>query len=151
MSTSFLDGYPAAVKKLLEKHIIPRQLSRIARPAEHWREAKFRLKSAAQNYSRLQHWEPIIEIVRHLPKEELVGMAEALVNLTSCKRHVTSQADVPGAGGRSGFCRICDDGAQLLYFRFDYDISRGRAPAPHNLVADLRSAGQPGAVPTWFC
>ena len=54
------------------------------------------LESAAREYSADNHWSPIIEIVRHLPKEELAAMAEALVNLTSFKRHVTRQAETVG-------------------------------------------------------
>jgi len=44
----------------------------------------------------MAHSDPIIEIVNHLPKEELAAMAEALVNLTSFKRHVTRQAETVG-------------------------------------------------------
>ncbi|MDE0534241.1 MAG: hypothetical protein OXI01_22740 [Albidovulum sp.] len=39
---------------------------------------------------------PIMEIVRHLPKEELGGMAEALVNLTSLKRRVSQEQETVG-------------------------------------------------------
>jgi hypothetical protein len=42
------------------------------------------------------HSSPIVDIVDHLPKEELAAMAEAFVNLTSYKRHVTSQAETVG-------------------------------------------------------
>jgi hypothetical protein len=42
------------------------------------------------------HSDPIVEIVNHLPKEELADMAEALVNLTSFKRHVTHHAETVG-------------------------------------------------------
>ena len=47
-------------------------------------------------YSREMHSEPIVDIVAQLPKEELAAMAEALVNLTSFKRHVTRQAETVG-------------------------------------------------------
>ena len=40
--------------------------------------------------------DPILEIVRHLPKEELAGMAEALVSLTSLKRRVSMEEESVG-------------------------------------------------------
>ena len=39
---------------------------------------------------------PIMEIVQHLPKEELADMAEALVNLTALKRRVSLDAETVG-------------------------------------------------------
>lgn len=39
---------------------------------------------------------PILEIVRHLPKEELASMAEALVSLTSLKRRVSTEEESVG-------------------------------------------------------
>ena len=43
----------------------------------------------AWNFQRERFVDPIMEVVTHLPKEELAGMAEALVNLTSLKRRVS--------------------------------------------------------------
>ncbi len=39
---------------------------------------------------------PIVDAVRHLPKEEMAGMAEALVNLTSLKRRVSLKQETVG-------------------------------------------------------
>ena len=39
---------------------------------------------------------PIMEIVEHLPKEELAEMAEALVNLTALKRRVSLDLETVG-------------------------------------------------------
>ena len=36
---------------------------------------------------------PVVEIVAHLPKEDLATMAESLVSLTSLKRHVSSELE----------------------------------------------------------
>lgn len=43
-----------------------------------------------------QHSGPIMSVVGVLPKEELAEMAEALVNLTSLKRRVTSEDETVG-------------------------------------------------------
>lgn len=39
---------------------------------------------------------PIVDAVRHLPTEEMAGMAEALVNLTSLKRRVSLEQETVG-------------------------------------------------------
>lgn len=65
------------------------------------------LKNATQNSMKLmmqrleenQHQDfisPVIHMVSALPKDELASMAEALVNLTSFKRHVSRQAETVG-------------------------------------------------------
>jgi hypothetical protein len=60
------------------------------------KELSSRLDSAVRSYAKFTHSDPIVEIVNQLPKEELAAMAEALVNLTSFKRHVTKQAETVG-------------------------------------------------------
>jgi len=40
--------------------------------------------------------DPVMDIVNHLPKDELAGMAEALVNLTSLKRRVSRDEETVG-------------------------------------------------------
>ena len=40
--------------------------------------------------------DPIMEVVTHLPKEELASMAEALINLTSLKRRVSLDQETVG-------------------------------------------------------
>lgn len=47
-------------------------------------------------YSRSNHWGPIVDVVGALPKDELAGMAEALVNLTSFKRRISMDAETVG-------------------------------------------------------
>ncbi len=39
---------------------------------------------------------PVVQMVASLPKDELASMAEALVNLTSFKRHVSDQKETVG-------------------------------------------------------
>lgn len=97
VAQSLLSEYPELVLQLLEKYVPKedrasalKQLSGIG--------AKLVsvLSAGLSEYSRDMHSDPIVEIVAHLPKEELAAMAEALVNLTSFKRHVTRQAETVG-------------------------------------------------------
>lgn len=45
---------------------------------------------------REQFVDPVLEVVQILPKDELAAMAEALVNLTSFKRHMSLEAESVG-------------------------------------------------------
>lgn len=47
-------------------------------------------------HKRIQHIEPILSMVRVLPKDELAAMAEALVNLTAFKRRMTDALETVG-------------------------------------------------------
>ena len=49
-----------------------------------------------RNFCRQRFNGPILSIVRSLPKEELAGMAEALVSLTSLKRRVSMEEESVG-------------------------------------------------------
>jgi hypothetical protein len=46
-----------------------------------------------KNFIRNTYSDPILEIVKHLPKNELAEMAESLVNLTSFKRRVSTDVE----------------------------------------------------------
>ncbi|MEO6872455.1 MAG: hypothetical protein ABI233_09590 [Chthoniobacterales bacterium] len=48
------------------------------------------------NYSRHRHISPVVNAVGALPKDELAAMAESLVNLTSFKRRVSTDAETVG-------------------------------------------------------
>ena len=52
--------------------------------------------SAIKNFQKNYFIDPIIEVVGQLPKEELGGMAEALVNLTSLKHRVSLDQETVG-------------------------------------------------------
>ena len=97
---SFLVRYPDLVSELLSKHLPNIPDARRSRILEKLRDAGDKLVSALgtgiSRYAEQVYSAPIIEIVDHLPKEELAAMAEALVNLTSFKRHVTGQAETVG-------------------------------------------------------
>ena len=94
---SFLVRYPRLLSKLLEKDVSRARKSKILKQM---RDAGDKLISALGSgiaqYANEIYAGPIVEIVAHLPKEELAAMAEALVNLTSFKRHVTGSAETVG-------------------------------------------------------
>ncbi len=45
---------------------------------------------------KTHYWTPVVEVVTSLPKDELAGMAEALVNLTKFKYRVTTERETVG-------------------------------------------------------
>ena len=53
-------------------------------------------RQSAQQFRHERFVKPVLGIVRHLPKEELASMAEALVNLTSLKRRVSMEEETVG-------------------------------------------------------
>jgi hypothetical protein len=97
---SFLVHYPDLVSQLISKHLPNTPNSRRSRILKQLRDAGDKLVSALgsgiSQYANTVYSNPIVQIVDHLPKEELAAMAEALVNLTSFKRHVTGQAETVG-------------------------------------------------------
>ena len=97
INRSFVVEYPALLQRLLQKHIPGAHLGKTSKKLVALGEQIVsEYARAFQEYSRSNHWWPVIEIVNYLPKEELAAMAEALVNLTSFKRHVTKQAETVG-------------------------------------------------------
>jgi hypothetical protein len=94
---SFLKGYPEMVAKVLENHLGALQKDEALKKLEEvGKQLSEKFASNIRDYATQAHSNPIVEIVNHLPKEELAVMAEALVNLTSLKRHVTKQAETVG-------------------------------------------------------
>ncbi|QYZ78238.1 hypothetical protein E2N92_01735 [Methanofollis formosanus] len=49
-----------------------------------------------QDFKKHTHVDPVMDIVSHLPKEELAELAESLVHLTSLKRRVSNDAESVG-------------------------------------------------------
>lgn len=72
------------VHEKLEKEVMPAQ-----------RKA---LKSLFDNWAQCTQgfWQPVVEIVSSLPKDELAAMAESLVNLTKFRRRVTRVRETVG-------------------------------------------------------
>ena len=54
------------------------------------------MEEAVKEYQQTNYVEPLLGVVRSLPKEELADMAETLVNLTSFKRRVTRATESVG-------------------------------------------------------
>jgi hypothetical protein len=59
-------------------------------------EMKNQFNNAISEFKRQYFINPILQIVSSLPKSDLAEMAEALVNLTSFKRHVSTNAETVG-------------------------------------------------------
>ena len=55
-----------------------------------------RYRQGLRKFQREKFIMPVVHMVGVLPKDELASMAEALVNLTSFKRHVSRQAETVG-------------------------------------------------------
>ncbi len=53
-------------------------------------------RRATDSFCRNRFVNPVLNIVRYLPKEELASMAEALVNLTSLKQRVSMEEETVG-------------------------------------------------------
>ncbi len=91
------DKYPAALIDLLRRNVPPRARTRLLKRLQKLGGGLASdLDSNVREYARMMHSDPIVDIVNQLPKEELAAMAEALVNLTSFKRHVARQAETVG-------------------------------------------------------
>lgn len=94
---SFMTGYPDAISKSLAKYLSGPQKDKVLKQVRRiGNQLSDRLDSIAHGYAKLMHSDPIIQIVNVLPKQELAAMAEALVNLTSFKRHVARQVESVG-------------------------------------------------------
>lgn len=91
------EGYPSVTAKLIGKKLPKGQRDKLLNKLRGVSDQVVKeLSEAMHQFSRHQFSDPIVGIVNHLPKEELAAMAEALVNLTSFKRHVTTQAETVG-------------------------------------------------------
>lgn len=94
---TLLEKYPEIVSKVLTSHLPSRTIKRLQkRFVKGGEEVLKALIEETDGYSREMHSDPIVNIVDALPKEELAAMAEALVNLTSFKRHITHDAETVG-------------------------------------------------------
>lgn len=94
---SFLAKYPEFVLQLFDKYVPSRSRRRsLKQLGAIGNKLVSAFAQGMAEYTREMHSSPIVEIVAHLPKEELAAMAEALVNLTSFKRHVTREAETVG-------------------------------------------------------
>jgi hypothetical protein len=94
---SFKEGYPETIGSILGNYLNAAQKNEVLEKVrEIGKQLSAKLDQNVQQYAKFMHSDPIVQIVNHLPKEELAAMAEALVNLTAFKRHVARQAETVG-------------------------------------------------------
>jgi hypothetical protein len=92
-----LEKYPEIISTVLNPHLSAGAIKRLQKRFVKGGEGVLKaLVEEMDDYSRARHSNPIVSIVDALPKEELAAMAEALVNLTSFKRHITHDAETVG-------------------------------------------------------
>lgn len=97
VARSFATGYPETVGAILDKYLSKAQKEEVLeRVRKIGNQLSSKLDEMIEMYAKEKHTDPIVQIVNFLPKEELAAMAEALVNLTSFKRHVARQAETVG-------------------------------------------------------
>jgi hypothetical protein len=97
VARAFSTGYPDTIGTILAKHLSKTDIDEVlGKVREIGKQLSSKLDQTIGAYAKLVHSDPIVQIVNHLPKEELAAMAEALVNLTSFKRHVARQAETVG-------------------------------------------------------
>jgi hypothetical protein len=101
MVASFMEGVDPQYEGFIEKQlsITIEKMKDLLDSAENKDKAdeirKLFVKTLA-SFRRKIYVEPVISIVSSLPKEDLANMAESLVNLTSFKRKVSSEAETVG-------------------------------------------------------
>jgi len=97
VARSFTEGYPETMGSVIDKYLNVAQKNEVLEKVrEIGKQLSAKLEQNVQQYAKFMHSDPIVQIVNHLPKEELAAMAEALVNLTAFKRHVARQAETVG-------------------------------------------------------
>ena len=88
-----LRNYPAEIQKHLAIEFTKEQVRDLEVMG---REIYESMESAITEYQERNYIEPLLGVVRSLPKEELADMAEALVSLTTFKRRVTRATESVG-------------------------------------------------------
>ncbi|MCJ0931853.1 hypothetical protein [Virgibacillus halodenitrificans] len=88
-----LTNYHEQIKKHLNIDLTDKQVKDTMRLGNEVYES---IQSSVNEYQQSNYIEPLLGVVRSLPKEELAEMAEALVNLTSFKRRVTRATESVG-------------------------------------------------------
>lgn len=86
-------SYPEQIQKHLGIEFTDEQVKKIQ---EMGKEVYESMESALKEYQQTNYIEPLLGVVRSLPKEELADMAEALISLTTFKRRVTRATESVG-------------------------------------------------------
>ncbi|SFE24993.1 hypothetical protein SAMN05216238_11146 [Lentibacillus persicus] len=88
-----LDDYPQQMKRYLNIDLTDEQVNA---QKELGKDIYDSIQTAVSEYQQANYIEPLLGIVRSLPKEELAEMAEALINLTSFKRRLSRVTESVG-------------------------------------------------------
>jgi hypothetical protein len=100
MVSSFMEGIDPTFEKTIQKEVslLFDGIKGIIQDEHKGKADELRgaLQTALRDFKRKVYVDPIIGIVGSLQKSDLAEMAEALVNLTSFKRHVSAEAETVG-------------------------------------------------------
>lgn len=88
-----LRDYPEQIQKHVSIEFTEEQVTELKRMGKEVYES---IQDAVKDYQQTNYVEPLLGVVRSLPKEELADMAETLVSLTSFKRRVTRATESVG-------------------------------------------------------
>ncbi len=88
-----LAEYPDRIQKHLGIHLDKKQVNQLQKMGN---ELYSSIKDTLEDYQLRNYLQPLLGIVRSLPKDELANMAEALMNLTSFKRKLTRATESVG-------------------------------------------------------
>lgn len=88
-----LSEYPEKIQHHLGIDLDKKQVSNLK---EMGNELYHSIKDTLDDYQRRNYLQPLLGIVRSLPKDELANMAETLMNLTSFKRKLTRATESVG-------------------------------------------------------
>lgn len=88
-----LTDYPEQIQKHLSIDFTEEQVTNIKMLGKEMYKS---IEEAVKEYQQTNYIEPLLGVVRSLPKEELADIAEALVNLTSFKRRVSRATESVG-------------------------------------------------------
>lgn len=88
-----LSEYPSQLQKYIKMELDRNQVTQIENLGKDLYQS---IKDTLVDYQDLHYYQPLLGIVRSLPKDELANMAESLMNLTSFKRKVTRVTESVG-------------------------------------------------------
>jgi len=94
---------------------------------------------SAQRHRFAEHVSPILDMVTALPKDELAGMAESLVNLTAFKRRVTGTLET--VGGPIDVCVISKSDGLVWVKRKHYFPAELNAMFHQNYLRNIGDCG----------
>lgn len=88
-----LSEYPSQLQKYINMDLDRKQVNQIKKLGM---DLYHSIKDTLVDYQNTHYYQPLLGIVRSLPKDELANMAESLMNLTSFKRKVTRATESVG-------------------------------------------------------